>query len=745
MDPLQAPQSTTEAELDLILNAEAGQPHAVLGMHPWKKGEKQGLVVRCFLPQALTCEVVDVEHCPEKRYPMEQVHRAGFFEGFIDAKEQPEVFDYRLRVTLPNGEVRQFYDPFRFLPTLSDQDIYLFNQGNEHRIYEKLGAHVRTVDGVPGVAFAVWAPNAKRVSVVGEFNQWDGRLHPMRSLGGSGVWELFIPGLEPGMKYKYELKGPDGFLRLKSDPYAIQFEPPPHNASIVYDCSGFDWNDEAWMERRKGTNWREEPMSIYEVHPASWKRVLEDGDRPLTYREMAVELVQYVREMGYTHVEFMPLAEHPFAGSWGYQVTGFFAPTHRFGSPHDFMYLVDQLHQAGIGVIVDWVPGHFPKDAFALAEFDGTHLYEHADPRQGQHLEWGTLVFNYGRHEVKSFLVASALSWLDRFHVDGFRVDAVASMLYLDYGREEGGWIPNKYGGNENLEAIAFLREVNGLIHDYYPGVVTIAEESTSFGGVTQPPANGGLGFDFKWNMGWMHDTLSYFQKDPIHRKFHHNQLTFGALYNFSEAFTLVYSHDEVVHGKSSMVMKMGSWNMRDKSRNLRALYAFMWLWPGKKTLFMGSDFGQSREWAYDQSLDWHLLQYADHGGVQRVVRDLNRLYGAHPSLGKCDHRHDAFAWLNPDDAEGSTISFVRRGDLPGDTFVLVANFTPMHREGYRIGLPHGGRWAEVVNTDAGDYGGDNQGNAGAVETEPTPCDGQPQSALITLPGLTSLVFRFEG
>ncbi len=731
-------------DLEALLKALHATPHDVLGMHPVKVKGRKGVVCRAFLTDAVECEVVDLESGGEVRYPMVLLDEAGVFEVFIPGRE--EVFGYRLRVVRRNGEVRQFWDPYCFLPTLSQEDLYLFGQGNHHRIYRKMGAHIRHYEGVSGVAFSIWAPGARRVSVVGEFNNWDGRCHPMRSLGSSGVWELFVPGLEPGVKYKYELVGADGYLRLKTDPYGSYFESPPYNSSIVWNTDeGYEWGDACWMEQRATTDHRQSPMSVYELHLGSWRRVIEDGNRPLSYREAADELVEYVRQMGFTHVEFMPLAEHPFLGSWGYQVTGFFAPTHRYGTPDDFKYLVDRLHQGGIGVILDWVPAHFPRDTFALAELDGTHLYEHADPRQGQHQDWGTLIFNYERHEVRNFLVANALSWLDRYHIDGLRVDAVASMLYLDYSREDGQWVPNRYGGRENLGALEFLRQVNDCVHEYYPGALMIAEESTDFGGVTRPTSEGGLGFDYKWNMGWMHDTLKYFNHDPIHRKWHHNQLTFGMLYQYSEHFIQVFSHDEVVHGKASMLYKMGTGSdTRSKARDLRSLYAFMWAWPGKKCLFMGCEFGQSHEWKYDSSLDWHLLQYADHEGIQRLLHDLNQLYRGYPALGRMDYDPEGFAWINGGDWEQSVLTFLRKGKSPEETFMVACNFTPVERSAYRIGLPHAGYWREVANTDSAYYGGDNRGNHGGLHSEALSYNGQPYSATFLLPGNSTLIFKCE-
>ncbi len=699
--------------------------------------------MRAFLRDAERCEVIAYERNPEERFPLKKLSDTGLFEGFL--KGERARFPYRLRVVQGNGEIRQFYDPYAFGPTIGEEDLYLFNEGSEHRIYRKFGSHLREIDGVSGVSFVVWAPGARRVSVVGDFNCWDGRYLPMRPLGSSGVWEIFIPGLERGLKYKFEIHGADDYLHLKTDPYGTSFEAPPHNASIIYPVDDvYRWGDDAWMRERSESDWANRPMSIYEVHLGSWKRRREDGNRPYTYREAAAELVEYVNKMGYTHVEFMPLAEHPYSGSWGYQVTGFFAPTHRFGEPEDFMHLVDQLHQNGIGVILDWVPGHFPKDAFALARFDGSHLYEHEDPRQGLHLDWGTLIFNYGRHEVRGFLIANALAWFDRYHIDGLRVDAVASMIYLDYSREDGAWIPNRHGGRENFEAIAFLRQANQLAHEYYPGVMMIAEESTSFGGVTRPASEGGLGYDLKWNMGWMNDTLSYFGKDPLYRKWHHNLLTFGMIYQYSERFVQVFSHDEVVHGKASMLMKMAAESITEKAGTLRALYALMWMWPGKKTLFMGCDFGQSREWSYDRSLDWDLLQYIDHQGIQYIIQDLNALYRCDPALHEGELEEGGFEWVALDDADSSVIAFLRRDRNRTVHYLVLGHYTPLTREHYRVGVPFGGFWREVINSDADLYGGSGAGNLGGKEAEPVRCDNHVYSLDLTVPGNTTLVFKHE-
>jgi 1,4-alpha-glucan branching enzyme len=728
-------------DLSRLLAATHPSPHSFLGMHP--RGPGKGVVVRAFLPDATSCEVVDVGSKSSKGLKMRTAQSApGFFE--VTLPRRPGLFRYQLRATLRSGEIRQFFDPYSFLPTISDHDLYLFNEGNEHFIYKKLGAHLRHIDGVPGVTFAVWAPTATRVSVVGNFNHWDGRVHPMRPLGASGVWEIFLPGLGEGELYKFEIRDRHGALHLKTDPYGTYFESPPNNASIVHNPRRHQWKDDAWMEARARQAELDRPISVYEVHLGSWRRNVEDANRPLGYRELAPMLADYVLEMGYTHVELMPVAEHPFTGSWGYQVTGFFAPTHRFGTPEDFAWFVDHLHQRGIGVILDWVPAHFPRDSFALAQFDGSHLYEHEDPRQGAHQDWGTLIFNYGRHEVRCFLVANALAWLDRYHIDGLRVDAVASMLYLDYSRNEGEWIPNRYGGRENLEAIEFLRQVNDLAHRYFPGVLMVAEESTSWPGVTKPTSTGGLGFDLKWNMGWMHDTLRFFQKDPIHRKWHMNDLTFGMLYQYSENFISAFSHDEVSHGKGSMLLKMGSWPIPEKAATLRALYAHTWAYPGKKLLFMGGEFGQSAEWNVHGSLDWHLCQYLDHEGIRLLVRDLNQLYRAEPLLGHNDFNPQGFRWVAAWDAEASIIAYLRQRAETEEQILVVGHFTPVLRRGYRIGVPRAGFWRELVNTNSEYYGGSGVGNAGGIAAINEPADGHHHSLELTLPPLTTLIFKWS-
>lgn len=722
------------AELTALVDATETCPHRFLGLHALGDG---GCVVRCLLPGAVSVEVRDV--AAGVGLPMERLHAVGLFERVIPRREG---LRYRLRATYADGTARELEDPYRFWPTISEDDLFLLGKGDDHRVYHKLGAQLRTLDGVAGVSFAVWAPSARRVSVVGDFNLWNGRAHPMRVLGASGIWEIFVPGLVAGTRYKFELVGPhDRTPFLKTDPYGLHFEPSPNHAAIVCDLSGFVWNDAVWMESRRRRDPRTRPMSVYEVHLASWRRVPEEGGRVLGYRELGEQLAAYCVELGFTHVELMPPSEHPFDGSWGYQVTGFYAPTHRFGSPLDFMTMVDTLHRAGIGVIVDWVPAHFPRDFFALARFDGTHLYEHADPRLGEHQDWGTLIFNYGRHEVRGFLVGSALSWLERFHVDGLRVDAVASMLYLDYSRKDGEWIPNRHGGRENIEAIEFLRQVNALVHLYHPGVAMIAEESTSFPGVTKEVAAGGLGFDLKWNMGWMHDCLGYFRQDPLFRKFHHDKLTFGMLYQWSEAFVQSFSHDEVVHGKGSLIGKMSGGDDATKAANLRCLLALQWTWPGKKTLFMGCEFGQFAEWKYDASLDWHLLAYPLHAGVQRLVADLNRLYVGEAALAENELRPEGFEWLVTDDGAQSVVAFERRSR--GRAWVVAGNFTPVERT-YRLGVPWPGRWQEAINTASRHYAGQGLGNLGGVHAEAIPCQGRPYSIEVRLPGLAVVVFRLE-
>jgi 1,4-alpha-glucan branching enzyme len=726
----------TREELRSLVEVRNGSPHQVLGLHPMGNG--RGLVARALLPGAAH---VVLEPVLEKDKPCIQLKRipnTDVFEGSTKAADR--VYSYDLVITGKAGEVRRTRDPYSFLPTLGESDLYLFGKGDERRIYDKLGSKLRIIDGVPGTSFAVWAPNAQRVSVVGDFNGWDGRCHPMRSLGNSGVWELFIPGVGKGAHYKYEIRNLHGHILLKTDPYGFFFETPPKNAAIVWENDRFPWTDDAWMTRRRDQAPLREPLSIYEVHIGSWRKKAQGHS--LNYRELAEPLVQYVREMGFTHVEFMPVAEHAFYPSWGYQVTGFYAPSSRFGTPDDFQFLVNTLHEAGIGIIVDWVPAHFPRDDWALAHFDGTALYEHEDPRRGAHQDWGTLIFNFGRHEVSNFLTANALFWCDRFHIDGLRVDAVASMLYLDYSRQPGEWLPNQYGGRENLEAIEFLRKFNHLTHTEFPGVLTIAEESTAWPQVTRPPYIGGLGFTFKWNMGWMHDTLNYFNRDPIYRKHHQNDLTFAMLYHHHENFILPLSHDEVVHGKGSLLARMPGDDWQ-RFANLRTLLGYQGLFPGKMLLFMGCEIGQSGEWNANSEVDWWLLKEGPyHAGTQRFLRDLNRLYLAQRCLWELDHEALGFSWLDCSDQDNSVMSFIRRGGEGSLPMVVVLNLTPVPRYNYRLGLPIEGKWNEVLNSDASIYGGGNVGNLGGVLAEAVPCHGHPFSAPFTLPPIGIMAFQ---
>jgi 1,4-alpha-glucan branching enzyme len=724
-------------QIDALLRGEHDNPFYLLGMH--REPPDEEVVVRTFQPHASHVWVID-SASGEVVAELERVHPAGFFAGRTGRSER---FRYRLRRDAA-GRTVEFEDPYRFPPVLGELDLYLWAEGRHLRAYEKLGAHAREIEGVAGVAFAVWAPNARRVSVVGPFNNWDGRCHPMRRRVEGGVWEIFIPGLAPGEIYKYEIKGAAGeLLPLKADPFALQCERPPNTASIVGQLGeGYRWRDEPWMTSRARANARSAPISIYECHLGSWARVPEEGGRPLRYAELGERLVSYVKDMGFTHVELLPISEYPFDGSWGYQPIGLFAPTSRFGTPDDCRALLDRFHEAGIGVLLDWVPGHFPTDAHGLAHFDGTALYEHADPRQGFHHDWNTLIFNYGRNEVANFLIASALFWLDRYHLDGLRVDAVASMLYLDYSRKAGEWVPNRYGGNENIEATAFLRRMNELVFAEHEGATTVAEESTAWPAVSRPTYVGGLGFGYKWNMGWMHDTLRYMSRDPIYRRFHHHDLTFGLLYAFSENFVLPLSHDEVVHGKGSLLGRMPG-DRWQKFANLRAYFGFMFAHPGKKLLFMGGEFGQEREWNHDSSLDWHLLNDASHRGVQDLVRDLNHLYRGSPAMHELDCEPQGFEWIEASDSDNCVLSFLRR-DRTGERVVIaVCNFTPMVRQGYRLGVPKPGRYLERINTDSQVYGGSNVGNAGGVAAGPTPSHGRPHSIEITLPPLATVIFEW--
>ena len=731
-------RSTVDPGVAAIVAARHGDPFAFLGMHE----EASGLVVRTILPGAAAVEIVDAA-TGEAVAAAEKVHAEGVFIAKLG--ERQERFPYRLRVHWGDA-THEFDDAYRFPAVLGDLDVYLLAEGTHLDSYRKLGAHVTTMEGVAGVAFAVWAPNARRVSVVGGFDGWDGRRLPMRKHPAAGIWEIFVPGIGPGEVYKYEIVGPDDVvLPLKADPYASQAEHTPRTASVVCAPDTYPWRDGEWLANRARANDRTAPISIYEVHLGSWRRNLAEGGRYLSYRELAEQLVPYVADLGFTHIEIMPVSEYPFDGSWGYQPISMFAPTSRYGTPDDFRFFVDACHGAGIGVWLDWVPGHFPNDAHGLAQFDGTALYEHADPRQGMHRDWGTLIYNYGRREVANFLLASALSWVRDFHIDGLRVDAVASMLYLDYSRQAGDWIPNMYGGRENLEAIAFLRRLNEVVFGEGSGATTVAEESTAWPMVSRPVYVGGLGFGFKWNMGWMHDTLNYMSRDPVHRQFHHNDLTFGLLYAFQENFILPLSHDEVVYGKRSLIGKMAG-DEWQRFATLRAYFAFMWTHPGKKLVFMGCEFAQEREWNHDIGLDWNLLGSPLHAGIHRVLRDLNWLYRSTPALYQRDCEGDGFSWIDANNSTESVVSYFRRGnDDPEAIAVVVGNFTPIPREGYRIGVPHPGRYRERVNTDAVDYGGSGVGNAGGVEAEPYPMHGHPYSLNLRLPPLAVMIFTREG
>jgi 1,4-alpha-glucan branching enzyme len=717
-----------DQSLARLLDGRHHDPFNLLGRHPLGEGWS---CVRVLLPQAASVRL------GSQGPAMERIDPRGLWQWEGPDGDLPR--HYSLHCTDHHGHAFELIDPYTFEPQLGELDMYLFGEGRHWHIYRVLGAHPHQVDGIDGVLFAVWAPNAERVSVVGDFNQWDGRRNMMRSRGNSGLWELFIPGLVPGDLYKYELRNRDtGAILLKTDPYGGWFEVRPGTAARVPPPSKHAWNDGAWMQSRGQEGWLNRPMSIYEVHLGSWRR-REDGGF-LDYRTLAHQLVDYLEPLGFTHVELLPITEHPLDDSWGYQTTGYFAPTSRFGTPDDFRYFVDYLHQHGIGVLLDWAPGHFPKDDWALARFDGTPLYEHADPRRGEHRDWGTYIFNYGRNEVRNFLLASAVHWLEEYHIDGLRVDAVASMIYLDYSRDPHDWLPNQYGGRENLEAIEFLRELNRVVHGRFPGAVVIAEESTAWPGVTKPTDVGGLGFTMKWNMGWMHDTLGYMARDPIHRKHHHNDLTFGLLYAFSENFVLPLSHDEVVHGKGSLVGKMAG-DEWQRFANLRLLYSMMWTYPGKKLLFMGGEFGQVAEWAFGRELDWWLLQYPLHAGVQRLIGDLNRLYRSLPALHVRDFDWNGFRWIDCNDAEQSVLSYLRQDGE--HRVVVVLNFTPLPREDYGVGVPAPGRYRVLLNSDAALYGGSNIGPS-AAEAEASGWNGLPFSIRLTLPPLGALILTTE-
>ena len=756
---------TLDAAIAALIGGYNRDPFAVLGPHSDQDG---GIVIRAFQPAARHIEV-RLAATGELR-PMQRRDPAGVYEvrlppsrealrrvspepggggkpdttyeGSESSEGSGSFPDYRLRITYPGDHTIEIDDAYRYGRVLTDFDLHLLGEGTHHRAFEKLGSHRITVGTTTGVHFAVWAPNADRVSVIGDFNAWDGRVHGMRHLLPNGIWEIFVPDLPDGQKYKYEIRAKSGAILKKADPFAFAFEVPPQSASVVCDISQYEWRDDGWMSSRAHhKEWLERPMAIYEVHLGSWARVPEEGNRFLTYQEMAHRLVPYVKELGYTHIELLPVMEHPFSGSWGYQVLGFFAPTSRFGPPEDFKHFVDACHQAELGVILDWVPGHFPKDDHGLARFDGTALYEHADPRQGEHQDWGTLIFNYGRNEVRNFLLSNVLFWLEQYHVDGLRVDAVASMLYLDYSRNTGDWVPNAYGGRENLDAISFLQQLNMLTHGEHPGTITAAEESTAWPGVSRPVYLGGLGFTYKWNMGWMHDILQYVKENPIHRRWHHTLVTFSALYMHTENFVLPFSHDEVVHGKGSMIDKIPG-DVWQKYATLRTLYGYMYGHPGKKLLFMGCEFAQWREWNHDRSLDWHLLDDPSHAAVRRFVQDLNWHYCAEPALHQSDFDPEGFRWIDCNDNENSVVSIVRYAKNRQDFVVMVFNFTPVPRNEYRIGVPEAGFYAELLNSDASVYGGGNVGNGGGVETEPVAAHGFDQSMRLVVPPLGCLMLK---
>ena len=716
--------------INALVHGDHGAPFDVLGLHPL---DDETVVVRAFRPTAKNLYLV----VGNEQHEMARIRDEGLFE--IQFKGKPDL-KYRLRSTTFDGREEVFDDPYICPPLWTDFDLYLWSQGTYLYSYERFGAHPREVNGVKGVNFSVWAPNAQKIAVVGSFNNWDSRVHPMRRHGDSGVWELFIPGVQIGESYKFELRSQFNMYREeKADPYAFYAELRPHTASRVFDVDVYSWHDTAWMTKRASSDPLTQPMAVYEVHLGSWRR--DEDNRWLTYRELADELIPYVKHMNFTHIELMPVAEHPFDGSWGYQVTGYYAPTSRFGTPEDFMYFIDQCHQAGLGIILDWVPAHFPKDGFALSFFDGTHLYSHEDPRQGEHPDWGTYIFNYGRNEIANFLISNALFWLEKYHIDGLRVDAVSSMLYLDFGREEGQWIPNEYGGNENLGAVAFLKRFNEVVHEKYPGAMTIAEESTAWAMVSRPTYLGGLGFTLKWNMGWMHDTLSYIKDDPVYRRYAHNKLTFSMMYAFSENFVLSLSHDEVVHGKGSLINKIaGDW--WQKFATLRLLWGYQYTHPGKKLNFMGQEFGQWNEWNYQQSLDWHLLTFSTHEQTQNWVRDLNALYRSEPALYEIDFAQEGFEWIEANDADNSVFSYIRYAEDRRNFLLVVCNFTPVARYNYRVGVPVSGYYDEVLNSDSAFYGGGNVGNAGGHNSDPVPWHQHHQSLDLTLPPLGIVILK---
>ena len=722
--PMSTPSPVLEVDLGHLVDGSHHQPHGILGPHI----HDGSVTVRVLRPLADSVTVIT----PEGPVALRHEYR-GIWCGVI---QTPEIPDYTVEVEYA-GTIVQSDDPYRFLPTLGEIDLHLIGEGRHEELWKVLGAHAREYPtpfgSVTGVSFAVWAPNAQGVRIVGDFNFWNGVAHPMRSLGSTGIWELFVPGVAGGTTYKFQILGRDGVWHEKADPFAFATEIPPANGSVVF-TSTYEWGDSSWLADRAAQDPHRQPMSIYEIHLGSWRL-------GLSYRQLAEELTDYVRAAGFTHVEFLPVAEHPYGPSWGYQVTSYFASTSRFGSPDDLRFLIDRLHQAGIGVIVDWVPAHFPKDDWALGRFDGTPLYEHPDPMRGEHPDWGTYVFDFGRTEVRNFLVANAVFWLEEFHVDGLRVDAVASMLYLDYSRKTGEWQPNEFGGRENLEAVAFLQEMNATVYRRVPGIMTIAEESTAWPGVTQPTSSGGLGFGLKWNMGWMHDSLGYITHEPIHRQYHHGEMTFSMVYAYSERFILPISHDEVVHGKGSLIARMPG-DRWQQLANLRAFLGFMWGHPGRKLLFMGSEFAQSSEWNSDTSLDWWLAEFAEHAGVRAALTDLNAVYRATPALWQRDDDPGGFEWINEGDANANAFTWLRWDDA-GNCVAVASNLSPSPRDSYRIGLPFAGRWTEILNTDAAGYGGSGMGNRGSVEAVPEVWNDRPASAQIVLPPLSTVYLQF--
>jgi 1,4-alpha-glucan branching enzyme len=723
-----SPSTEISAEIQRLLEARHHDPFTLLGKHRYSSE----VLIRAYIPGAAWVRIA------ENGSSLQRMANTDLFAWHGPASEVPD--RYRLIWRDSDGAEHVAYDPYCFPPQIAEFDLHLFGEGKHWHIYRVLGAHKHQSENIPGVRFAVWAPSAERVSVVGDFNNWDGRCHPMRVLGGSGVWEIFIPGLGIGQPYKYELRSRHGDIQLKTDPYGQHFELRPANASRVPPpVQAYKWHDESWMQQRQNSDWQTAPLSVYEVHLGSWRR--DEHGNFQNYRQLATELVEYVSQAGFTHIELLPVTEHPLDASWGYQTTGYFAPTSRFGEPDDFRFFVDHCHQHHIGVLLDWVPAHFPKDAHGLASFDGTALYEHMDPRRGEHHDWGTLIYNYGRNEVRNFLISSAVYWLEEFHIDGLRVDAVASMLYHDYSRPPSEWIPNIYGGRENLEAVNFLRELNTITHAEYPGTMMIAEESTAWPGVSHPADTGGLGFSMKWNMGWMHDSLRFMSHDPIHRKYHHNDLTFGLLYAFTENFMLPFSHDEVVHGKQSMLYKQAGDDWQ-RFANLRLLYTYMFTFPGKKLLFMGNEIAQGREWDANSSIEWGLLEYGCHRGILALVSDLNRLYRKHPELHRLDFNSEGFEWIDSNASDASVLSFLRKDGHRH--IVVVLNFTPVPHDSYRVGVPDSGNYVELLNSDSSYYDGSDVGNKGHIQSSPEPCNGHPHSLVLTLPPLGGMLLQLQ-